>query len=191
MCLTNLHVFLVLLNSHCLLIMGSNKQKNLSVFMFPPPLLSPLLHHTIPAGTNLRLTVYRRITRLHLSNLGPHLSPPPREGAMDQEKGRNGGSSEREKCARVPQDWSLSMWIRKRECDNRRGTAQTSLCVCMRLCVCAARVCLYGLRCHICEDHSFELVATRDDALNHRNAWDGCAVICVWMCVSFGTFDGD
>lgn len=154
--------------------------------MFPPPLFSPLLHHTIPAGANLRLTVYRRITRLHLSNLGPHLYPPPREGAVDQEKGRNGGRSEREKCARVPQDWFLSVWIRKWECDNRRGAAQTSLCVCMCLRVCAhACVCmdLVELRCHVCEDHSFELVATRDDALNHRNARDDCAVICVWMCV--------
>lgn len=34
------------------------------------------------------------------------------------------------------------------------------------VCVCVC-VHLVELRCHICEDHSFTLVATRDDALNH------------------------
>lgn len=49
--------------------------------------LSLLLHHTIPAGANLRLAVYRCIIRLNLSNPRPASHPSPREGAADQEKG--------------------------------------------------------------------------------------------------------
>lgn len=94
------------------------------------------LHHITPAGTNWRPTAYRHITRLHLSDPRPHLLPSPREGAADQGKGRKGGRSEREKCICVPQDWFLSVWIRKWECGSRRGTAETSLhsvpvCVCV------------------------------------------------------------
>lgn len=66
---------------------------------FNPSMSSlPLLHHTIPAGTNLRLAVYRFITRLQLSNPRPNLSPSPWEGPTDQKKKKwkNGGRSERE-----------------------------------------------------------------------------------------------
>lgn len=62
--------------------------------------------------------------------------------------------------------------------------------VCAHMCACACMN-LVELRCHICEDHSFTLVATRDDALNHWNARDNCALICygnvyvsVWMRLS-------
>lgn len=154
--------------------------------MFSPLLLSPPLHHTIPSGTNLRLTVYRRITRLHLSNLGPNLPASPREGAMDQEKGEEGRKEwKREVClcpkglVSVCVNQEVRMWQQERHL----FTAHVCVCVCMDL---------VELRCHICEDRGFKLVATRDEALNRWNARDNCAVICcVDVRVSSGTFDGD
>ncbi|MEQ2225741.1 hypothetical protein ILYODFUR_020442 [Ilyodon furcidens] len=64
--------------------LGENPSVRLSWFS----VLSLLLHHTIPTGTNLRLTVYQCITRLHLSNLQPHLPLCPGEGPEDQGKGK-------------------------------------------------------------------------------------------------------
>ena len=149
---------------------------------FFPLLLSPLLHHTIPAGANLRLTVYRCITRLHLSNLRPRLPPSPREGAADQEKGRNGWRSEGAKERSVSVSQRIGLCLSKSGSENvtageaeQRHLFSVCVCVCVRVCVCMD---LVELRCHICEDHSFKLVATRDDAPNHWNARDDCAVIC-------------
>ena len=116
------------------------KQSDTSMFFFPL-LLSPLLHHTIPAGANLRLTVYRCITRLHLSNLRPRLPPSPREGAADQEKGRNGWRSEGAKERSVSVSQRIGLCLSKSGSENvTAGEAEQrhlfSVCVCVCVCVC-------------------------------------------------------
>lgn len=169
------------------------KPWEISFLLFSPllalvPLSSSLSHHS-----RRRLTVYRCITHIHLSNLQPCLPSSPREGAADQEKGKDSwkeGGSEREVflCPKglvsVCLNQEVWMWRQERQ---SRDILSVCVCVCVHL---------VELRCHICEDHSFTLVATRDDALNHWNARDNCCdmgrvcvCLCTWM--SFGTFDGD
>lgn len=138
-------------------------------------LLSPVLHHTIPAGANLRLTVYQCITHLHLSNLGLNLLPSPREGAMEQEKGRTGERIEREKLVCVSKDCFLSMWIKKWECDSRRGRAETSFhcgCVCE---------CLYG-PCWTKVSHVWRSQLQATKTLNCQTQLY-CDLLCCCVCV--------
>lgn len=90
------------------------------------------------ASSSRRLTVYRCITRIHLSNLQPCLPSSPREGAADQEKGKDSwkeGGSEREVflCPKglvsVCLNQEVRMWRQERQ-------SRDILSVCVCVCVC-------------------------------------------------------
>lgn len=76
---------------------------------------------------------------------------------MDQEKGEEGV---KERSVSVSQRIGFCLC----ESGSENVTAAEASLHCACVCVCMD---LVELRCHICEDYGFKLVATRDEALNH------------------------
>lgn len=122
------------------------------------------------------------------------LYPHEREQQIKKRGGMEKGARERKRevcpCPKglvsVCLNQEVRMWWQERQ---SRDVPSVSVCVCVFVCL-LVYVCvcmdLVELRCHICEDHSFTLVATRDDALNHwnaRNDWC-CDMLCVCVCVN-------
>lgn len=113
---------------------------------------------------------------------GPTSSHPHEREQWLKERGRNGRRSEKEKCVSIPQDWFLSVWFRKWECDSRGGTAEMPVCVsvCVRL---------DGLRCRTCEDHSSELhwrpgmMLRMTETPQTTVLWSVVSVVCLCECL--------